>query len=161
MTVDDATTRLKTLIEQKIILQLTPEHQSQNVLFITQKTIDWFNALMAALYQKEVSKKQVLHIINIKKVLEMLPVLFQEIKEKPNEFFGICKASEILTDPTKVLEISEAGLLFLAIDNTLIGIQINAFLGAELVGLQTILKRIIHWVTSMKAWDYLNSYKRK
>jgi hypothetical protein len=68
----------------------------------------------------------------------MLPDLFQAIKEKPSDFFGICKANEILTDTSKVLGISEAGLLFLPIENTLIGVQINAFLGTELVGLPAI-----------------------
>jgi hypothetical protein len=68
----------------------------------------------------------------------MLPVLFQAIKEEPSNFFGICKANEILTDTSKVPGISESGLLFLPIENTLTGIQITAFLGIELVGLPAI-----------------------
>ena len=140
MTTNELSAKFQALIDQKIVFQLTPEEQSKKVVFLTQKLEDWFNSLMAALYQQEVSEKQVLHILNIKNMVKMLPTLIQEIKEKPEDYFGRCLAKELLQDNSKVLGLSESGLLIIPAENELIGIHVKDLLGGNFVGAPTGLQ---------------------
>ena len=140
MTTNELSARVQALIDQRLIFQLTPEEQSQEVLFLTQKLENFFNSLIAALYQKEVSEKQVFHILNIKNLFEMLPILVQEIKEKPMDYFGRCQAKELLTDKSKVIGLSESGLAILPAENELIGIRVTDLLGANFMGVPTGLQ---------------------
>ena len=117
MTINELSARVQALVDQGLIFQLTPEEQSQEVLFLTQKLENFFNSLIAALYQKEVSEKQVFHILNIKNLFEMLPILVQEIKEKPMDYFGRCQAKELLQDKSIVIGLSESGLAILPAEN--------------------------------------------
>ena len=134
MTTNELSAKFQALIDRKLIFQLTPEEQTQEVIFLTQKLADWFTSLMATLYQKEVSEKQVLHILNFKNMVEMLPTFIQELKEKPGDYFGRCHAKEFLQDNSKVLGLSESGLLILPVENELIGIHVNDLLGANFMG---------------------------
>lgn len=119
--------KTEALTEEKIISQLTTFELSKNVLYITQKLLDWLESLKDALYEKKISSREVIHILNLKKLLRNLPQYIEELKKSPHSFFGVCEAREILEDNSKIYGMTESGLLVAPFDNQLYGIDFSLF----------------------------------
>ena len=92
---------------------------------------------MSTLYRKEISEKYVLHILDIKNVLEMFPTFIKELKQNPNDFVGVCEGTNFLNDKSKILGFCESGLLLIQTEDRLIGMRLNDLLGANFVGIPT------------------------
>ena len=133
MTTNDLSIRVQTLLERKIIYQLSEEEQTEQVMYITQKLAEWYNTLIQAIYYQKVSKKEVIHVIDIKKGIETMPKLIETLKTSFGDFLGSCKANELLSDKTKIVGITNSKKLIIPIDGSLIGIDLNAFLGTNFV----------------------------
>ena len=112
MKTNDLSAKFQTLIDNKIVFEATPEDLPLKIVFLTQKFADWFDNLMSTLYRKEISEKYVLHILDIKNVLEMFPTFIKELKQNPNDFVGVCEGRDFLNDKSKILGFCESGLDF-------------------------------------------------
>jgi hypothetical protein len=119
--------RFQSLIENKMVFQLSPEQLSEEVFYITEKMGDWYNALIKALYQKKRSEKEVVHILNFKRLIEQLPGLIDKLKESPQLFFGICRAKDILKDSSIIAGFSRSRTLIIPVENELIGVDFRIF----------------------------------
>ena len=119
--------RFQSLVKNNLIFSLSPEQLSEDVLYITQKVIDWYDYLRKAFYRKKRTNKEVIHILDFKRLIEKVPSLIDEIKESPESFFGLCKARDILEDHSKIAGINNARALIVPIDGNLYGIDFSAF----------------------------------
>jgi hypothetical protein len=137
MTTNDLSEKFQALIVKRIVFEAAPEDLPVKIFFLTQKFADWFDRFMATLYRKEVAEKYVVHILDIKNTLEMLPTFIQELKQNPNDFLGVCEGKDFLEDKSKILGICESGLLVLQVEDKLIGVRLNELLGANFVGIPT------------------------
>lgn len=111
--------KFQKLVEDKLVYTLPDEKKSQEAMYVTQKFEKWFNAITAILYQEKVTPKEIVHILNFKKLLEKLPRLIEEIAKAPSTFFGLCKADEILEDESKIAGITNSRLLLLPFEDQL------------------------------------------
>ena len=92
---------------------------------ITQRFENWYNSIKDILYQKRVSSKEVIHVLNFKELLKKLPQHIEELKKSPSSFFGMCKAKEILEDKSKTIGISDSRLFILPFENQLYGVDLS------------------------------------
>jgi hypothetical protein len=92
--------KLQALIEDNVITPIQSDELPKEVLYLTKDLWNWFNRLQAIFYQEKESSKEFIHILNVKKLLEEIPQLFEKIMEAPSSFFGLCEAKEILEDET-------------------------------------------------------------
>jgi len=106
-------------VEQKLASPLSTDQISEEVAYVTQKFLDWLDSVKNALYEKRISSKEVIHVLNFKKLLEKLPQLTEEFKNSPSSFFGMCKAKEILKDTSKILGFTKSRLLVIPVENQL------------------------------------------
>lgn len=90
-------------IRENLISSLTDKHLSEQVLYITQRFVDWYESVKAILYEERISPREVIHIINLKRIIEKMSELIDKLRESPSSFFGLCQAKEILEDNSKVL----------------------------------------------------------
>jgi len=119
--------KIQAFAEGNFISQLTPDQLSENVLYMTQKFIDWFESLKNALYEKKISPKEVIHILNFKKLLITIPRLIEEFKKSPHSFLGLCEAREILEDSSKIYGLNNSGLFIVPLENQLYGVGFSLF----------------------------------
>jgi hypothetical protein len=129
--VEDFTTRLQLLLENNMIFQLSPEQMSEDVFFLTRKFEYWYNALVKALFQKKTTKKEIIHIVNIKNFLEKIPLFVNEIKNEPHSFFGLCKAKDMLNNDSIIIGISNSKKLIIPYNKELIGIDLRVFINFD------------------------------
>ncbi len=118
--------RFQTMLEHEMISPLSTEHMSEKVFYATRKFENWFNTIKTILFQKRVTSKEIIHIINIKELLEMAPRLAEEIGKNPSAFFGLCTANEILKDESKTVGINNSGLMLIPHEDQLY--QVNLFM---------------------------------
>jgi len=125
MSKEEIAEKIQALVEGNFISQLTPEQLSENVLYVTQKFLDWLKSLKDALYEKKTSPKEVIHILNFKRLLITLPRLIEEFKKSPHLFLGLCEAREILEDSLKIFGLNNSGLLIVPLENQLYGVRFS------------------------------------
>jgi hypothetical protein len=113
------------LTEKKLVSELSTEQMSEKVMYVTQKFGNWINSIKGTLYQKRVTSKEEIHIINVKQLLEKLPQLIEEFKEAPSSFLGLCKAEKILEDKSKIAGIIDSKLFIIPIENRLYSIDFS------------------------------------
>ena len=118
-----------------MVFQLSPEELPEKLMFFTQNLLDWFNVFMAKLYRREESPKYIIHTLNFKDTIELLPDFMEALKQKSNDFLGICNGAEFVGDKSKVLGMTEAGLLVIQTDGMIIGVRLNILVGADFMGL--------------------------
>jgi hypothetical protein len=123
--------RFRTLVDNKMVFQLSREQLSEDVMYVTRKFEDWFNAIIKALFQKKTTKKEIVYILNFKNFLDMLPKLVDELRTTPQSFFGLCKAKDILKTDSIVGGISNSRILIIPIENRLIGIDLKVFTNVD------------------------------
>ena len=122
--IKDIGKKLQTIVDDKLIAPLSAEEISLDLIFFTKKFRNWLNTIQNTLYQKKVSSKEVIHIFNFKKLLEKVPELIERITKSPSSYFGLCKASQILEDKSKIIGFTETGLLVIPFENHLYTINL-------------------------------------
>ena len=133
MSKEEIAEKTQALIEGDFISQLTINQLSEKALYITQKFLDWLESLMDALYEKKILPKEVIHILNFKRLLRTLPRLVEELKKSPYSFLGLCKAREILEDGSKIYGINNSGLFIMPLENQLYGIDFSLLTNCNFV----------------------------
>lgn len=106
-------------VKQDLVSPLSTDQLSEEVIYVTQKFSDWLDSMKNTLYEKRTSSKEVVHVLNFKKLLEKLPQLIEELKNSPSSFFGMCKAKEILEGTSKILGLTKSGTLVIPVENQL------------------------------------------
>ncbi len=127
----DMKNRLQSLVDNKMIFQLSQEQLSEEVFYLTEKFEEWFDDLTGALFQKETRNGCIVYLVNFKTLFDELPDLINRLRASPQSFFGVCKVEHILSDSSIAVGISNTGLLILPIEKELIGIDIRAFMNFE------------------------------
>jgi hypothetical protein len=122
--IKDIGKKLQTLVEDNLIAPLPPDELSKEVFYLTKDLENWFNRLQATFYQEKESPKEVIHILNFKKLSEEIPQLFEKIMGAPSSFFGLCKAKEILEDEIKIAGITESRVILIPFEDQLYGINL-------------------------------------
>jgi hypothetical protein len=133
LSVKEFAARFQSLVDNKIVFQLSQEQLSEDVMYVTRKFEEWFNALVKALFQKKTTKTEIIHIVNFKKLFNQLPKLVEEFKTAPRSFFGLCKAKDILKDNSVIAAVSSSGVLIIPIEKELIGIDLRAFTNFDFI----------------------------
>jgi len=77
--------------------------------------------------KKKRSKKEVVHILNFKRLIEQLPKLIDKLKKSPQSFFGICRAKDILKDSSIIAGLSKSRILIIPLENEVIGVDFRVF----------------------------------
>jgi len=131
ISITEVVARFQSLIDKRMVFRLSPQQLSEEVLYMTEKFAEWYNALMKALYRKKTSKKEVIHILNFKNLIERLPRLVDELKESPHSFFGLCKAKDILKDSSIIAGFSSSRILIIPLENELIGVDFRVFTNSD------------------------------
>ena len=127
MSKEEIAQKTQALAEGNFISQLTPDQLSEDVMYMTQKFIDWFESLKDALYEKKISGKEVIHTLNFKRLLRKLPQLSKEFEKSPHSFLGLCKARELLEDSSKIFGMNSSGLIIVPFENQLYGVRFSLF----------------------------------
>ena len=96
--VKEFATRVQSLLDNKMVFQLSQEQQSEEVIYFTRKFEQWFNALTKALLQKKITKKEIIYILNFKNLFAQLPKLVNDLKTSPQSFIGLCRAKDMLKE---------------------------------------------------------------
>jgi hypothetical protein len=97
------------------------------VLYIIKRVLDCYDTLRKALYSKKISKKEIIHILNFRKLFEKIPKIIEEVRESPQSFFGLCKAEDILKDNAKIVGVSISKTLIIRDNKELFGIDFSLF----------------------------------
>ena len=156
--------RFQSLLENDFVFRLSPEQLSEEVLYITQKVIDWYDSLRKAIYSKKSTRKEVIHTLDFKRLVEKVPRLINEIKESPESFFGLCKARDILVDHSKIAGINNARALIVPIDGKLYGIDFSAFTSFDFTSsmdLREIQNPLMEVYKSMGIPQYMQEIQKK
>lgn len=122
---------LQSLVDNKMIFQLSREQLSEEVFYLTEKFKEWFDDLTGALFHKETRNGCLIYFVDFKRLFDELPDLINRLRTSPKSFFGVCKAEYILSDSSIAVGISNSGLLILPIEKELIGIDVRAFVNFE------------------------------
>ena len=124
--VKEVSDRFKSLIDDKMVFQLSQHQLSEDVLYLTRKFEDWFNVLIKALFQKKTTKTEITHVVNLKKLFKQIPKLVEELRNSPQSFFGICKARDMFQHDA-IIGISNSKTLIIAVEKELIGVDFRVF----------------------------------
>ena len=123
MSKEEMVEKVKSLTEDlgegSFIYRLSSNQLSEDVLYITQKLLDWLNSLKDILYEKRITSKEIIHIFHLERLQRELPQMIEELKESPQSFLGLCKAREILEDSSKFCGLSKSGLFVIPLENQL------------------------------------------
>ncbi|MCJ7507179.1 MAG: hypothetical protein MUO85_00435, partial [candidate division Zixibacteria bacterium] len=115
----------QTILEKKLITPISPEEMSQEVLYVTKKGVNWYNAIQSAFYQKRTTPKFIEHIINLKSLMEKLPKLIEEFTQSPSSFLGLCETSQILKDKSIIFGITETRLVIIPFRRRLYSVNLS------------------------------------
>ncbi|MDH5779744.1 MAG: hypothetical protein OEZ29_04025 [Candidatus Bathyarchaeota archaeon] len=164
MSKEEIAEKTQALVEGNVISQLTPNQLSENVLYMTQKFIDWFESLKNALYEKKISPKEVIHILKFKRLLRNLPQLIEEFQKSPHSFLGLCEAREILEDSSKIYGLNNSGLFIVPLENQLYGVRFSLFTNFNFVPTleeQEISTPLDEIYRSIGVSEYIEEVQRK
>lgn len=114
--------------EKNIVIPVPTDKLLEDVFYITQKFVDWMDFVWSTLSEKRTSSKEIIHVLNFKKLVERIPQLVKELKKSPSSFFGICKTKEILEDSSKIFGITESKLLVMDFENQLYYVDFSSLL---------------------------------
>jgi hypothetical protein len=124
--VEEFSERVKSLVDDKMVFQLSQDQLSEDVLYLTRKFEDWFNVLIKALIQKKTTETEIIHVINTKKLLKQIPKLVEDLRNSPQSFFGMCKAKDMFQHDA-IIGISNSKTLIIALEKELIGVDFRVF----------------------------------
>ena len=133
LSVKEFAARFQSLLDNKLVFQLSKEQLSEDVMYVTRKFEDWFNALVKALFQKKMTKKENVHILNFRNLFDQLPKLVDEFRTAPQFFFGLCKAKDILKNNSIIAGVSNSKILIIPIKKELIGIDLRVFTNFDFI----------------------------
>jgi hypothetical protein len=124
--VEEFSKRFKSLVDNKMVFQLSQDQLSEDIFYLTRKFEDWFNVLIKALIQKKTTKTEITHVINTKNLLKQIPRLVEDLRNPPQSFFGMCKAKDMFQHDA-IIEISNSKTLIIALEKELIGVDFRVF----------------------------------
>jgi len=133
LSVKEFAARFRSLLDNKMVFQLSQEQLSEDVMYVTTKFEDWLNALVKALFQKKTTKKEIVHILNFKNLYDQLPKLVDEFRTAPQSFFGLCKAKDMLKNNSIIAGVSDSKILIIPIEKELIGIDFRVFTNFDFI----------------------------
>jgi hypothetical protein len=121
--------RLKKTVQESIIFPIPEGQMTGRVFYVTQKLLDWLDSLIDALYQKEIARNEVAHILNFQRLKKKLPQLVSKLENSPSSFFGICRVIDVLRNPSITFGISDTKTFIIPFENRLYGIAPSLILG--------------------------------
>jgi hypothetical protein len=127
VSVKEFTARFQLLLNNKLVFQLSQEQLSEEVMYVTKEFEKWYNSFVKALFQKKITKKEILHIVNFKNLFDKLPELINKFKGSPESFFGLCKAKDMLANDSIIAGVSKSKILIIPMEKELIGIDLSVF----------------------------------
>jgi hypothetical protein len=127
LSVKEFTAKVQSLLDNKMVFQLSQEQLSEDVIYVTTEFEKWYNTLVKALFQKKITEREIIHVINFKNLFDKLPQLVDRLKNSPNSFFGLCKAKDMLTNDSRILGVSKSRILIIPMEKELIGIDLRVF----------------------------------
>jgi hypothetical protein len=127
LSVKEFTARVQSLLENKMVFQLSQEQMSDEVMYVTVEFEKWYNTIIKALVQEEETEKEITHYLNFKNLYDQLPKLVDMLKSSLNSFFGVCKAKDILTNDSMIDGLTKSNTLIVPIEKELIGIDLRVF----------------------------------
>jgi hypothetical protein len=133
MTKREIVEKIQFLKEEDFVSRLSARQLTEEVLYITQRLYDCFDSLLHAFYEERILAKEVIHILNFKRLVKRLPRFIQEFKESPYSFLGLCKAKDILNDISKIAGITSSGLLVIPLENKLYNVDLSMITNFNLV----------------------------
>ncbi|MCJ7633287.1 hypothetical protein MUP77_12975 [Candidatus Bathyarchaeota archaeon] len=133
LSVKEFAARFRSLLDNKMVFQLSQEQLSEDVMYVTIKFGDWLNALVKALFQKKTTKNEIVHILNFKNLYDQLPKLVDEFRTAPQSFFGLCKAKDMLKNNSIIAGVSDSKILIIPIEKELIGIDFRVFTNFDFI----------------------------
>ena len=165
MTTERLIKSMKSAIEQGLFYRLSASQLSEEVIYISQRFVDWWNSLIKALVRKESSEKEVIHILDVRGFIDKIPKFAEELRESPPSFFGSCKAREILEDNSKALgmmaENSIKTILY-PLDNELYAIDFQLIAGFNLEPeKQDLSNPIAEIMRSLGISQYMEDIKKR
>lgn len=158
LNVKEFAARFRTLLDNKMVFQLSQEQLSEDVMYVTRKFEDWFNALVKALLQKKTTKKEIIHILNFKNLFDKIPKLVDEFRTAPQSFFGLCKAKDMLKDNSIIAGVRNSKILIIPIEKKLIGIDFRVFTNFDFLpsmDRSQISKPLIEFYESLGITQYI------
>ena len=129
--VKEFTGRIQSLLENKMVFQLSQEQLSEDVMYVTTEFEKWYNALVKALFQKKITEREITHILNFKNLFDKLPKFIDILKNSPKSLFGLCKAKDMLTNESIVAGVTKSRIMIIPMEKELIGIDLRVFTDSE------------------------------
>jgi len=133
ITKEEIVRRFQLLVENQMLFQLSQEQLSQNIIYFTKGFFNLLDSLLKALYQKRVTRKEKIHILNIKRVAEQAPKLFEKMMSSPQSFFGMCKAEGLLRDRLKIAGITDSKIIVFRYRKKLYGINFSSLMAFNFI----------------------------
>jgi len=123
--------RYKSLLENQMLSPLTQDQLSQNIAYVTKKFFNLLDSLKRAIYQKRTTKKEKIHILNFKRVVEKAPRLVRKVMDDPQSYFGMCKAEDLLKDKSKIAGMTDSKMIVLRHRRKLYGINFSTLMAFD------------------------------
>ncbi|MDH5686383.1 MAG: hypothetical protein OEZ48_00740 [Candidatus Bathyarchaeota archaeon] len=165
MTIERLVKSVKSAIEQGLFYKLSASQLSEEVFYVSQRFVDWFNSLMKALVREETSEEEVIHILDVGSFIEKLPEFVEELKGFPSSFFGSCKAREILEDNSKALgmivENDNLKTFLYPLENELYAIDYQLIAGFNLEPEQDMSNPVAELARSLGISRYIEDIKKR
>jgi len=123
--------RIRLLIENQMLSQLTREQLSQNMVYFTKEFFNLLDSLKRALYQTKNTKTEKIHILNFKRVIEKAPKFLKRITDEPQAYFGVCKVGELLIDKSRIVGIINSKTIVFRHRKKLYGIDFSVLMAFD------------------------------
>jgi len=125
--------RFQSTVENQMLLQLSQEQLSQNIIYFTRKFFNLLDSLKRAVYRKRITKKEKIHILNFMGIAKKAPKLFKKMMDSPQSFFGMCKAEDLLTDKLKIAGITDSKVIVIRYRRKLYGTAFSSLMAFNFV----------------------------
>ena len=127
LSVKEFTARVQSLLENKMVFQLSQEQLSEDVTYVTAEFEQWYNTFIKALFQKQITKTEIRYVLNFKNLFDKLPKFVDTLKNSPKSFFGLCKAKDMLTNESIIAGVTKSRIMIIPMEKELIGIDLGVF----------------------------------
>lgn len=126
--IEEYTARIRLMMENKTIFQLSQEQMDEEVFYITVEFEKWYKVVFSTLFWKKETEKEIVYYLDFKRLCNRLPQLIHSLKASLRSFFGVGKARDILTDKSIIAGVvTKSNKLIVPIENELIGIDLAVF----------------------------------
>jgi hypothetical protein len=125
--------RYQSIMEDQMFFTLPQEQFSQNVVYVTRRFFNLLDSLKKAIYQKKTTRKEKIHILNLKRAVEKAPKLYKKIMKSPESFMGMCKAEDLLKDKSKFMGMTDSKIIVVRYRRKLYGIPYSSLTGFDFI----------------------------